>query len=154
MLGMVFWFFALGCQGDFLQPKREKGLKGEWSLQDVDGRSVSLSDFRGQTVVLNFWATWCGPCRAEIPAFSAFSKANPDIPVLGISVDDASPKVIKRAAKSLGITYPVLIATPQLKKQYNVSSLPMTVIVDVTGQVKDVHIGMMLKSQLELAVKE
>ena len=59
----------------------------DWTLKNLDGEVVSLSDFRGQTVVLNFWATWCGPCKTEIPTFSKFSKDNPDIPVLGIHAD-------------------------------------------------------------------
>ena len=125
----------------------------DWTLKDVNGETVSLSDFQGQTVVLNFWATWCGPCRTEIPAFSAFAKENPDIPVLGISIDNASPGVVKRAAKSLGITYPVLMADSRIQQDYKVGSIPMTVIVDPQGQVKDVHLGVMLETQLNWAAK-
>jgi len=149
LLLTVFGFFLLS----YFQTPRLPEQAPEWSLNDVDGRSVSLSDFRGQTVVLNFWATWCGPCRTEIPAFSAFSKANPDIPVLGISVDDASPKAIKRAAKSLGITYPVLVADANIQRDYKVGSIPMTVIVDPEGKITDVHVGMMLETQLNWAAK-
>ena len=125
----------------------------DWTLKNLNGEVVSLSDFQGKTVVLNFWATWCGPCRTEIPAFSSFAKENPDIPVLGISIDNASRSTVKRAAKSLGITYPVLMADAQIQEDYKVGSIPMTVIIGPKGQVKDVHVGMMLETQLNWAAK-
>ena len=123
-----------------------------WQLENLDGEQVSLEDFRGKMVVLNFWATWCAPCRTEIPTFSAFAKDNPDIPVLGIAMD-GSPSSLKRAAKNLGITYPVLIADSKVKNAYKVSSLPTTVVVDPQGHVRDVHVGMMLGPQLNWATR-
>ena len=123
-----------------------------WELENLQGEVVSLEDFRGKTVVLNFWATWCGPCRTEIPTFSSFAKENPDIPVLGIAVD-GSRKSLKRAAKNLGIEYPVLIADSKVKNAYKVSSLPTTVVVDPRGYVRDVHVGMMLGPQLNWATR-
>jgi thiol-disulfide isomerase/thioredoxin len=124
----------------------------DWSLKDLDGDVVSLSDFRGQTVVLNFWATWCGPCKTEIPTFSKFSNDNPDIPVLGIAVD-GTVNTLKRASKVLGISYPVLLADSQIKQEYKVSSLPTTVVIDPEGKVKDVHVGIMFGPQLNWATR-
>ena len=122
----------------------------DWSLKNLEGDVVSLEDFRGKTVVLNFWATWCGPCKTEIPTFSQFAEENPDIPVLGIAVE-GSAKSLKRAAKALGISYPVLIANREIKENYKVSSLPTTVVVDPQGQIKDVHVGIMFAPQLNWA---
>ena len=124
----------------------------DWSLKNLDGDVVSLEDFRGQTVVLNFWATWCGPCKTEIPTFSQFAQDNPDIPVLGISVD-GNAKTLKRASKALGISYPVLIADREIKEKYKVSSLPTTVVVGPKGQIKDVHVGIMFSPQLKWATQ-
>jgi len=123
-----------------------------WSLENLEGKTVSLEDFRGKTVVLNFWATWCAPCVTEIPTFSAFAKENPDIPVFGIAVD-GSRSSLRRAAKSLKISYPVLMADSKVKSAYKVSSLPTTVVIDPQGQVKDIHVGIMLGPQLRWATR-
>ena len=122
-------------------------------METLDGEEWSLSDFRGKTVVLNFWATWCGPCRTEIPAFTEFAEENPDIPVLGIAMDGDQPAKLRRAVKQLGIGYPVLLADNDVKQKYKVSTLPTTVVVDKDGQVKDIHVGAMFKPQLEWAVR-
>ena len=124
----------------------------EWSLKNLQGEVVSLKDFRGKTVVLNFWATWCGPCKMEIPTFSEFAQENPDIPVLGIAVD-GSPELLRRASKKLNIMYPVLIADEDVQSNYKVRNLPTTVIVDPTGKVKDVHVGVMFGPQLKWATR-
>ena len=124
----------------------------DWTLQNLDGERVSLRDFQGKTVVLNFWATWCGPCKTEIPTFSQFAQDNPDIPVLGISVDGTAAS-LKRASKALGISYPVLIADRQIKEDYKVNSLPTTVVVGPDGKIKDVHVGIMFAPQLTWATQ-
>ena len=122
----------------------------EWTLSSLDGETISLSDYEGQTVVLNFWATWCGPCRTEIPEFRQFVSEHPDIPVLGIAVDGSVNK-LRQFAKQNRINYPVLKGDRAIQEDYNVSSLPMTVVVGPDGQIEDVHIGVMLASQLEWA---
>jgi len=123
-----------------------------FTLPDLQGRPISLADHAGQTVVLNFWATWCGPCRLEIPAFSSFADDHPDIPVLGIAVDGDAPE-LRRARAELGITYPVLIADDAIKAAYGVEILPTTVIVGEDGAVKYAHAGLMLGPQLRLATR-
>jgi thiol-disulfide isomerase/thioredoxin len=123
-----------------------------WTMQNLEGEQVSLSDFKGSTVVLNFWAHWCGPCQMEIPAFSSFAKTHPDIVVLGISVDGSAQEV-RGHAKRLSIDYPVLIATHEVQRNYKVSTLPTTIIVGPDGKIDDVHVGMMLEAQLEWAIQ-
>jgi len=120
----------------------------DWTLTSIEGDTVSLSDYEGQTVVLNFWATWCGPCRSEIPEFRQFVNEHPDIPVLGIAVDGSMSK-LRQFAKQNRMNYPVLKGDTEIQREYNVSSLPMTVIVGPDGQIADVHVGVMLASQLE-----
>ena len=121
-----------------------------WQLETLDGDTVTLADYQGKTVVLNFWATWCKPCLMEIPEFVKFSENHPDIPVLGVAVDGTSSK-LKRFQKKHGISYPILKADSQIQKEYQVSSLPMTVIIGPDGEVKDVHVGIMMAKQLEWA---
>ena len=124
----------------------------DFTLKNLEGQEVSLSDYRGQWVVLNFWATWCGPCRTEIPAFSTFADENPDVVVLGVATDgDAS--TLKPAAEELGITYPVLVDNQGIRASlYQVNTLPTTVVVGPEGTVETVHVGIMMGWQLALAV--
>jgi peroxiredoxin len=124
----------------------------DFALQTLEGQTVQLSSLRGQTVVLNFWATWCGPCRIEIPQFASFAEANPDIPVLGIATD-GTPGELKAAAKKLGITYPVLVADAATVKAYGVDTLPTTVIVGPDGSIQGAHAGILTRPQLSLMVR-
>ena len=124
----------------------------DWTLESIAGEEISLSDFRGQTVVLNFWATWCGPCKMEIPEFRAFVETHPDVPVLGLAVDKNAAKVAPFSRQNK-INYPILLADQAVQRAYNVSSLPMTVIVGPEGEVIDVHVGVMLKQQIEWSVR-
>ncbi len=123
-----------------------------FTLPDLSGQQVSLADFSGQTVVLNFWATWCGPCRMEIPTFSSFAEDNPGIPVLGIAVDGTAPE-LRQASETLGITYPVLISDQTTKASYGVETLPTTVVIGEDGAVRSAHAGLMLKPQLLWATR-
>ena len=122
----------------------------DWQLKSIDGGTVSLSDYRGKTVVLNFWATWCSPCLMEIPTFVKFSQENPDIPVLGIAMD-GSPSKLAGFARNYNISYPILLSNEQVQSDYKVSTLPMTVIVGPDGEVKKAHVGIMLEQQLRWA---
>ena len=124
----------------------------DFTLPDLQNQPVSLSDFSGQKVVLNFWATWCGPCRMEIPAFSSFSDKNQDIKVLGIAVDGTAAE-LRQASKTMGITYPVLIADETTKARYGVETLPTTVIVGEDGAIDYAHTGLMLQPQLLWATR-
>lgn len=118
-----------------------------FTLQTPEGETLSLADFRGQTVVLNFWATWCGPCRLEAPSFDSFASANPDIVVLGLA-QDPQPGKVRAAAKQLGIHYPVLLADAETLRAYGITTFPTTVIVDGEGRVQTAHTGLLLRPQL------
>ena len=121
----------------------------DFELATLDGETVRLSDLRGRTVVINFWATWCGPCRVEIPQFSSFAEAHPEVPVLGIATD-GTPGELKAASKKLGITYPVLRADAATVRAYGVDTLPTTVIVGPEGTVAAAHAGILTRPQLSL----
>jgi len=130
----------------------------EFKLAGLDGRKVSLSDFKGRPVVVNFWATWCGPCKVEMPWFEEFSKkyARDGFEVIGVT-DDADvgkDKIVKEAGK-LGVTYPVLLGDDTVDKAYgDPDVLPMSFYVDKTGNVVEVTAGLGSKDELEAKVKE
>lgn len=119
----------------------------DFSLSDLQGQTTTLSAHQGQTVVLNFWATWCGPCRVEIPAFSRFAEANPEVEVWGIAVDGSATE-LRRAVQQFGIRYPVLRADESVQQNYGVETLPTTVVVGPDGTVRAAHVGIMPRPQL------
>lgn len=124
----------------------------DFTLQSLDGRTFTLSELHGKTVVLDFWAPWCGPCRFEIPWFAEFAQAHPEVVVLGLAVD-GTPAELGAAVKQLGITYPVLRADAATERAYGVTTLPTTVIVGPDGAVKSVHTGIMTKPELAWATR-
>ena len=123
-----------------------------FALADLEGRTVRLSDYAGRPVVLNFWATWCMPCRVEAPSFDAFARAHPEIPVLGIAAD-GTPDELRAAADELGISYRILRADRATLRAYGVDVYPTTVIVDRRGRVTVSHAGLMLRPHLWLATR-
>ena len=124
----------------------------DFALQTLDGETVRLSSLRGQTVVLNFWATWCGPCRLEIPSFTQFAADHPQIPVYGIATE-GSVESLRAAQRQLDIGYPVLRADAATLAAYHIDTLPTTVVVGPDGEVKSAHAGILTGPQLRLAVQ-
>jgi cytochrome c biogenesis protein CcmG/thiol:disulfide interchange protein DsbE len=123
----------------------------DFRLESLDGRQVSLADYAGQVVLLNFWATWCPPCKEEIPAIEKAYQAHRDdgFVVLGINDGEAS-EVIRAFADELGITYPVLIdKRGDVAAQYRRRGLPLTVIVDRDGVIQVRHEGYLTADQLD-----
>jgi cytochrome c biogenesis protein CcmG/thiol:disulfide interchange protein DsbE len=123
----------------------------EFALPALDGTWVRLAELRGRPVVLNFWATWCGPCRVEIPAFARLAARRPDVTVLGIAAD-GTPDELRAAAAELGASYPVLRGTPEVFAAYGVTTYPTTVVLDAEGRVVHAHTGLMLDPHLSFAL--
>jgi len=125
-------------------------LAPQFVLNSTVGDKVSLSDYRGQPVVLNFWATWCPPCRAEMPEFQEASvKYNGQAVVLGIDQGEP-PSIVSDFGNSLGISYPLLIDQDNsVNRSYGISALPTTVFIDSQGVVREVFTGIVSKAVLE-----
>ena len=151
--GFLRWLFfvALIFAGfTLIGPLRAPALVGEapnFALRDLAGQTVQLSDFRGQTVVLNFWATWCPPCRVELPSFIRFARNNPDIAVLGLSVQ-SPPNDLKKMVTDRDIPYPILIVDGETAEKFRVTSLPTTIVITPDGQVRSAHAGVLFDPQL------
>ena len=120
-------------------------------LASLDGDALRLADMNGQTVVVNFWASWCGPCRKEVPEFSRFAKDHPEIAVWGLAVDSGDEPDVRRSAKQFGIDYTVALADSATVRAYGVDDFPTTVVVGPQGTVEHVTIGAMSYAQLERA---
>lgn len=128
----------------------------ELVLKDLAGNEVKLSDYKGKVVLLNFWATWCAPCRAEIPAFLRLREQYQDrgLEVIGVSLDEEASDVVSDFATQLHINYPILIGTPEAVKAYGpIDQIPTTFIVDRQGRVHSRHLGMMSFDRIERAIK-
>jgi peroxiredoxin len=121
----------------------------DFNLKDADGKAVKLSDYKGKVVLLNFWATWCGPCKIEIPWFMDFEQTYKDknFAVLGVSLDEDGWDSVKPYIEQKKINYRVMIGTEQVAQMYGeVDSLPTTFMIDREGRVAAVHIGLVSKS--------
>ena len=124
----------------------------DFTLSDLAGRQVSLQSFEGKKiVVLNLWATWCGPCRHEIPDFNAAYESYKDrgVEFLGVSVDQNAEEVVPPFLNQIPITYPVLLASPELMFKYGARGLPTTFIIDKNGAVQHRFNGMINREMLE-----
>jgi peroxiredoxin len=124
----------------------------EFSLKDIDGRPVRLSDFRGKVVLLNFWATWCGPCKVEIPWFIEFEQKYKDrgFAVIGVSMDEEGWSVVKPYLAERRINYRVVVGTEKVGQAYGgVESLPTTFVIDKDGRIVSTHVGLVSKSEYE-----
>ena len=140
-LGLLL-MLVFGFGWEYLQPKPKlPEFAPDFALVDLEGKTHRLESYRGQRVVINFWASWCGPCISEIPAFSKFAVEHPEVAVLGLSTD-RHQRDAEGAADRMGIAYPVMMAG-SVAATYNIRSLPTTVIVDEDGRVDSVHVNSM-----------
>jgi thiol-disulfide isomerase/thioredoxin len=144
-------------------PEAASPLKGRpapaFTLADLDGKKVSLSDFKGHPMVVNFWATYCEPCKLEMPWLEEFSHkyANDGFKVVGVTYDiEVGVPTISKDAHKLGVTYPILLSTPKAEKDWlnNLPDLPVSFYVDKAGKVIEVTVGLGSKDQLEAMVKK
>ncbi len=145
--GLLVIFMAMG----FLRAPSLPDKAPAFSLPTLEGDTLALAEFRGQTVVLNFWATWCGPCLLEIPWFSDYADGHPEVALLGIATDGPAEKVAA-AAQQLEMTYPVLMSDDATHEAYGISTIPTTVIVDAEGRVRYAHSGLLMGWQLRALV--
>jgi thiol-disulfide isomerase/thioredoxin len=112
--------------------------------QDIMGKPVSKADWGGKVVLVNFWATWCPPCREEIPELIELKKQYGDrLQIIGISEDEDSPAKVLKFAQQKGMTYPIIMATPELIAEYGgVPALPTSFLVDTQGRIVTKHSGL------------
>ena len=128
-----------------------------WDLKSLDGKSVKLSDFKGKVVILDFWATWCPPCRAEIPNFVDLQKqyGKKGLQVVGVSLDQGPVDGVVSFAKAQNINYPIVMGDDDVAQKYGgVQAIPTTFIIDPKGNIVQKHVGFTDKDEFEAEIKK
>ena len=129
----------------------------DFTLERLDGGNMKLSDLRGKAVLLNFWATWCGPCKIETPWLVELQKqyGSQGLQVIGVAMDDSGKDDIARFAKDMGVNYPVLLGKEAVGDEYGgVPALPESFFIGRDGKIVDRIIGLKGRADIEDAIKE
>ncbi len=156
--------FLVGCtsgtrtvKAASLRPAGERKPAPDFALKDADGRTVRLSDYKGKVVLLDFWATWCGPCRMEIPWFIEMQRQNRDrgFEVLGVSMDDNGWEDVKPFLAEMQVNYRIVIGNDKTAEVYGgVESLPTTFLIDREGRIAVVHVGLTSRKDIQDGVEQ
>jgi cytochrome c biogenesis protein CcmG, thiol:disulfide interchange protein DsbE len=127
----------------------------EFALKDMDGKPLTLAGLRGKVVLLNFWATWCGPCREEIPSLIALQKLYKDrLQIVGMLTDDDDQAMLRKLIEAEGINYPVTLATPEIRMEYGgIPALPTLFVINSEGRVVQKHVGLFNPALYETEVR-
>lgn len=128
-----------------------------FSLKSVDGKTINLSDYKGKIVIIDFWATWCPPCRKGIPDLISIQKEyNKDVVIIGISLDDARTiKEVPGFIKDYGVNYPIVYGDENVVNAYGgIRSIPTAFVIDKKGNIVDKHIGLVPKDTYVNKIKE
>jgi peroxiredoxin len=140
-----------------VKPDGERHPAPEFALKDANGKTVRLEDYKGKVVLLDFFATWCGPCKIEIPWFMEMERKNKDrgFAVLGVSMDDEGWDIVKPFLADLGVNYRVVIGNDSTAQLYGgVDALPTTFLIDRNGKIASVHIGLASRKDFEDGIEQ
>ena len=155
---LIAGLFLTGCKSEQrtsqvkVKPNTDRKPAPEFSLKDADGRTVTLADYKGKVVLLNFWATWCGPCKIEIPWFAEFEQKYKDrgFAVLGVAMDEEGWDAVKPYLAEAKVNYRVIMGNDTVAGLYGgVESLPTTFVLDQDGRIASTHVGLVSKSEYE-----
>jgi len=120
-------------------------------MKDVDGREISTASLKGKVVIINFWATWCPPCRAEIPDLVKLQEKYKDqLQIIGVSQDEAPPATVAKFAADHQMNYPIVMSTPEIEQLFtSIHALPTSFVIDRDGRIAQRHVGMLNASLTE-----
>lgn len=147
-VGLTIGWIVSGGSDNVAQPGEPAP---DFTVEVIEGGDFTLSEQRGQPVVLNFWASWCEPCRVEIPDISTFAETHPDVVVIGVSVQDAE-QTARSFAAEVDASYPLALGTEDVEDAYPTFGLPATYVLDENGVVTEVFNGIVDENILADAV--
>jgi cytochrome c biogenesis protein CcmG/thiol:disulfide interchange protein DsbE len=154
-VSLALVFAALALLANTMSAAEGKAAP-DFLLKDLGGKEISLDDYKGKVIFLNFWATWCPPCRQEIPGFiKAYEKHKDDgLVILGVAVSDREESVKSYVEKS-NMTYPIAMGDSKIIKDYRPgNAIPATIIIDRDGNIFHKHVGFMEQSAVEEIFQE
>jgi thiol-disulfide isomerase/thioredoxin len=155
--GMLYFGFHMARRSGTTPPRITKSAPApDFTLESLDGGSVRLSDLRGKAVLLNFWATWCGPCKIETPWLVELqNKYGPQgLQIIGVEAGDDGKDDIAKFVKEMGINYPVLIGKESVGDAYGgIPALPETFFIGRDGKIVDKTMGLHGKGEIEESIR-
>ncbi|NIM02993.1 redoxin domain-containing protein [bacterium] len=164
-LFLVIWAWGCGVEREreeMGEPEEVVSIEKKWgdapdfTLPDLEGNSLTLSDFKGKVIILNFWATWCPPCREEIPDFVELYEEYKDegLVIIGVNLDRGDSRTVKQFSKNYKINYPIVTGNVSVTQDYGgIRGIPTTFIIDRKGNIKEKYLGYRSKATFEEAVK-
>ena len=135
---------------------RQEMIAPQFELRDLDGHRVRLSDYQWKVVLINFWATWCPPCRAEMPDLVKLQREHgkEGLQIIGITYPPEKKVQVRRFARSLKVNYPIILGTRQIKSRFSSDeTLPLTVVINRDGKVSDIISGILLREEFDEKIK-
>ncbi len=157
VLSLALVGIALGWQS-FTPARAPRGAAQPFAVRTLDGRTLRLAELRGRPVILDFWATWCAPCRASMPQLSAMQDryGSRGLVIVGLSVDDdGQPQAVRRFAERLDLRFPVAMASEGMLDDYGpIRSIPTTIFIDRRGSIVRRVVGYVDEETLEGFIRE
>ena len=152
--GILFTAMMIACSPASVPGQQTKAW--QFKLSDVNGRTVRLSDYRGKVVLINFWATWCPPCRAEMPDLIKLQReyAKQGLQIIGITYPPERKARVRKFANALKVNYPIILGTRQIKARFSSEeTLPLTVVINRDGTVSHIISGILLREEFDEKIK-
>jgi peroxiredoxin len=159
MRRIVFLMFTAACVALTTfgqQATSRQEIAPAFELKDIKGRTIRLKDYRGKVVLLNFWATWCIPCRAEMPDLVKLQNEyqSKDLQVVAVTYPDYTRAAVRHIARRLKLNYPILLGTRELAGRYGVGEvMPTTIVIDRQGKIRARILGILEPDEFEQSVK-
>jgi peroxiredoxin len=152
--GIIFVAIMIAVSPASVLP--QETMAPQFTLKDVNGRTVRLSDYQGKVVLINFWATWCPPCRAEMPDLVRLQREyrKEGLQVIGVTYPPQRRARVITFVRSLRVNYPIILGTRELKSRFSSDeTLPLTLVIDRNGKVSDIIRGILLREEFDEKIK-
>lgn len=158
LLVLIVLLVVFGCERKNPPPPKIGDLAPPFTLKDLDGKKVSLDDFKEKVVLIDFWATWCPPCKESVPDLDGLYRKYKDngIIILGLSVDAGGPQIVKAFKEAYKMSYPILMADESITRKYGVRGIPSLFILDKDGRIQQNFVGFSpgMTAMIEKKIKE